>query len=84
MNISSSKRLLDFPKNSFSKGNLKSTKSVENFSVVQSSRRPKISDSLKKTIENQSVEKSARVRLDNRSQRGKAPSLLAMNNEISK
>ena len=83
INISTSKRILEYPKNSFSKGNLKSNKSVENFNIVQSSRRPKISDSLKRTIANQSVEKTARARLDNRSQRGKIPSSMVIPNEIS-
>ena len=83
MNISTTKRILEFPKNSFSKGNLRSNKSEENFNIVQSSRRPKISDSLKKTIESQSVEKTARARLDNRSQRGKVPSSMVISNEIS-
>lgn len=84
MNASASRRVLDLTEtHPVVRGQLNTYRSVENISGSKLAGKPKISDSLRRTIAHQTGDKSSRQRLDLHSRRDKLPSSLVVSSEVS-
>lgn len=82
-NSSSRRGLIDSEKLYVSKGNLNSYRSVENLNPHSCQKRPKISESLKKTIANQSEARDYRSKIAARNNRSNLPISVQVPTNIS-